>query len=216
MKLDYEAVVFDFDGVLVESNQIKHEAFSKIFCQYPEHYDEIMKYHYDHHMVDRYSKFEYILSNVLEIQDAHREELRQKWITDFRDYTRNEIIRCNYVVGAIELLDYLQNNSLLFVASATPQDELEIIIEKRGLGKYFKKIYGAPIKKDQVLMQIKTQQKLNDNEILFIGDSKEDYLASLESGVPFIGRKSDYEFLEAISFSNLKEINEYFIKEGKL
>ena len=64
-----KAIIFDFDGVLVESNHIKTEAFKELFQDYPQHLDEIVKYHVLNGGLSRYIKIQYIykkrLSNLL-------------------------------------------------------------------------------------------------------------------------------------------------------
>ena len=42
------AVVFDFDGVIIESGDIKTEAFLELFAAYPEHLPAIKRHHLDH------------------------------------------------------------------------------------------------------------------------------------------------------------------------
>ncbi len=42
-----KAILFDFDGVILESMDIKTKAFSKLFTKYPEYVDQIVKLHKD-------------------------------------------------------------------------------------------------------------------------------------------------------------------------
>jgi beta-phosphoglucomutase-like phosphatase (HAD superfamily) len=39
------AIVFDFDGVILESADIKTNAFRALFASYPEHVDQIVDFH---------------------------------------------------------------------------------------------------------------------------------------------------------------------------
>jgi phosphoglycolate phosphatase-like HAD superfamily hydrolase len=80
---------------------------------------------------------------------------------------------------------------MIYLVSATPQQELNDIIEARGLKKFFKNVYGAPIDKVEVLLRIMTNEKISANEILYIGDSPEDQKAARILGIKFIGRQSD-------------------------
>ena len=41
-----KAIIFDFDGVLVESTQIKTEAFRNLFSKWPDKVDEMVRYHF--------------------------------------------------------------------------------------------------------------------------------------------------------------------------
>ena len=55
-----KAILFDFDGVIVDSVDIKTIAFKELFSAFPEHSREIERYHLDHLGVSRYQKFEWI------------------------------------------------------------------------------------------------------------------------------------------------------------
>src|SRR5690606_22889470 len=39
------AVIFDFDGVILESVKVKTDAFKELFSDYPEHLEAIVAYH---------------------------------------------------------------------------------------------------------------------------------------------------------------------------
>ena len=43
-----EALVLDFDGVILESNHVKAETFRRLFSQYPQNAEAIVKLHRDH------------------------------------------------------------------------------------------------------------------------------------------------------------------------
>ena len=43
-----EAIVMDFDGVILESNGIKDDVFQEIFARYPDHLDAMMSFHQAH------------------------------------------------------------------------------------------------------------------------------------------------------------------------
>ena len=41
-----DAIFFDFDGVILESMNIKGWAFEKLFEKYPEHIEKIVEFHH--------------------------------------------------------------------------------------------------------------------------------------------------------------------------
>jgi beta-phosphoglucomutase-like phosphatase (HAD superfamily) len=61
-----KAIIFDFDGVIVESVDIKTKSFKKLFEPYGK---EIVKKVIEHHLkntgVSRFEKFNYIYKNIL-------------------------------------------------------------------------------------------------------------------------------------------------------
>jgi beta-phosphoglucomutase-like phosphatase (HAD superfamily) len=62
----YKTLVFDCDGVILDSNQIKTEAFNRVGLQFgSEAANELVSYHLQHGGVSRYQKFEYFWVDVL-------------------------------------------------------------------------------------------------------------------------------------------------------
>ena len=59
-----KAIIFDFDGVLVESAEIKTEAFRQLFSSFPDKVHEIVEYHKRNMGISRYVKFRYFYENI--------------------------------------------------------------------------------------------------------------------------------------------------------
>ncbi len=207
MKLP-KVIVLDFDGVIVESNEIKYSAFREVFKSYPQHMEEIIKYHKAYPAVDRYSKFNFIADNILKLSNS--ENIKKQWADDYSRLTRQAVVDCPFVFGALDFLEHF-GSDMLYLASATPSAELNIILEQRDLKKYFKKIYGAPLNKADVLKEIQKLENVLLEEMLFIGDSPSDQDAAIKANVPFIGRRSDSALTAQKLFGDLKQIQNYIL-----
>ncbi|MFH1581661.1 MAG: HAD family hydrolase [Pseudomonadota bacterium] len=207
------AIILDFDGVVIESNRIKHEAFSEIFSEYPEHYERMMAYHLARNHVDRHKKFKYFITEVL--GQPFDQALADKLAQRFAKLTREKIINSSYVEGALDLIREFAAQIPLYIASATPLDELMIILEARQLTPYFKGIYGAPKPKQEMFALIMQQEGIGPKDLLFIGDSPEDHEVAKSSGINFVGRVSDTKFNDPSvkSFKDVSEIKAYLSKE---
>jgi phosphoglycolate phosphatase-like HAD superfamily hydrolase len=95
------------------------------------------------------------------------------------------------VPGARALLEALSDRLDSWVVSATPQNELERIIEKRRLGHYFRGVHGAPPAKAETFATLLARHGLAPHEVLAIGDGLSDYRAAEAAGVHFVARSSD-------------------------
>jgi phosphoglycolate phosphatase-like HAD superfamily hydrolase len=206
------AIILDFDGVIVESNQIKHTAFSELFSQFPQYHDEIMAYHLRNNAVDRHKKFRFIMESIM--HETYSSDRAHAWSEQYSGMTRQKIIACPYVRGAEEFIRDLGRILPLFLASATPQDELNLILDERGMTGSFQGIYGAPLKKIKIFEEIARKSSLTPDEIIFIGDSREDFISARDFGCNFIGRISGYNFKDvpARCFQDLYEIKAYIIQ----
>jgi len=208
--LNFKVLVLDFDGVLVESNTIKHQAIAELF-KGDVHFDEIMAYHLNHNSVDRYQKFKHILTKKQ--KKAEDPVLEKKWALKFSELTRQKIIGAPLVKGS---LSFLQSFSKvpLYLVSATPLKELEIILKEKTMDSFFKKVYGAPLIKQNVFLEIAQTEKIAVKELLYIGDSYEDYRSAQVCGCQFIHRKSEHDMKEykGLTFDDMEQIKTYLMK----
>src|SRR5688500_11624263 len=70
------AVIFDFDGVILESANIKTEAFLTLFADHTEHREAIRGYHVRNVGISRFRKFEWIYSELLKTPLCEAESIR--------------------------------------------------------------------------------------------------------------------------------------------
>jgi len=188
-----KTIILDFDGVIVESLGVKIQAFRELFSDYPTQFEEIMNYLQAHNSISRYIKFEHIVKNIL--HQTYDEERKKELGTRFSRLVQQKVIECPYVTGAEEFLQYFAPRVPLYVASATPQEELEGIIRARGIQRYFKGIYGfPPWEKRQVVRKIMTEERLTPEDIAYVGDSHEDYKVAHETGIIFVARLNEEPF----------------------
>jgi phosphoglycolate phosphatase-like HAD superfamily hydrolase len=182
-----KAVIFDFDGVIVESADIKTQAFLDLFAEYPQHRARILRHHLDNLGISRFRKFDWIYSELLRRPLSADE--KERLGSAFSGLVLNKVLTCELVPGALASLEALRAaNRTLFVASGTPQEELEIIIERRGLGSFFAEIWGTPTTKVEIISSILSRFQLDKMEVVLVGDGLSDFNAASEAGIPFIAR----------------------------
>ena len=186
MAVKPEVLVFDFDGVILESADIKTRAFRELFSAYPDKVDKIVAYHEANAGISRFKKFRHIYRHMLGKPLGQEEErtLGER----FAALVVEEVIRCPFVPGALEFLQAHSHEHALFVASGTPEDELRRLVAARDLTVLFRGVYGAPKEKSAILEEILATTKTPRAALLFIGDGRSDYEAAKAAGVEFIGR----------------------------
>src|SRR5262245_1160354 len=93
------AIVFDFDGVILESVDVKTRAFAALFETFTGHKESIVAYHLENLGISRYRKFEHIYGNILHMpfSEATKNELDRR----FRELIFNEIRNCPFVPGVV-------------------------------------------------------------------------------------------------------------------
>lgn len=180
------AIALDCDGVLLESFDVKTRAFRELFADRPAHVEAIVGYHLANGGTSRYDKFRYIYEHILHqpLSAQAEAQLGER----FAALVVDEVIRSPFVRGAEAFLREYAARWPLFIASGTPQDELHLIIERRGLQRYFRGVYGSPRRKVEILRAVLAAHGWQPAELLFVGDAANDWQAAAETGVSFIGR----------------------------
>jgi HAD superfamily hydrolase (TIGR01549 family) len=213
-KQNLPIIILDFDGVILESVDVKTRAFRELFSFTPKHVDEIVDFHLQYGGMSRFDKFRYFYKNILKepLSDKQYDFLCNR----FSELVFDGVLRSTFVPGAKNFLKHFSTKTSLFVVSATPASELTEIIRQRGLLDYFKAIYGAPRTKQECIEEILMNIDCLKENAIFVGDALNDYKAAKKAGVHFIGRVrsgsinifKEYDDVEIV-VSDLDEIRTY-------
>jgi len=182
------AVILDFDGVVLESADIKTEAFRELFADRPRHVDAIVAYHLANAGISRFVKFDWIYQELLHepLSEAERLALSER----FSAIALHRVLTCPFVPGARDAIAALSGRIPVFVASGTPQAELELIVERRGLAGRFARVWGSPTTKEQAIRAVLGECSLAAADVVFVGDGQSDLAAAQASGACFVARSA--------------------------
>lgn len=181
-----QAIFFDFDGVILESVDIKGWAFGKLFQGYPEHVDQIVAFHHANGGMSRFDKFRHIYRNILQ-KPLLNEEFK-RLCEDFSNLVYHRVLKCDFVPGSIEFLQKYYDKIKFFIISGTPQDEMIKIVNAKGLNQYFEGVFGSPTLKGVWAKRIIKEKNLNATKVIFVGDALSDYHAAKENNLYFVAR----------------------------
>jgi len=207
-----KAVVFDFDGVILESAGVKTDAFCALYESYgPSVVEKVLAHHLANLGVSRFKKFEWIANNILDKPLAKEESVALG--ERFSALALERVIAAPFVRGADAALAALAPRLPLMVASGTPQDELDHIVDARGLRKFFCEVHGTPREKPVILRAIMAERRLAPSEVLFVGDGLTDHSAARATDVAFLARDTaelhdEWVKLAARRVADLQELPE--------
>ena len=182
--MEIKNIIFDFDGVILNSHRVKTSAFEDIFKKYGNSIAKKAKeYHLKHTGKSRYLKFHFIVRKIL----------KQKTSTDVINKLNNEFSKyCDAKILKLKvskyLLKYLKKNyrdKNFFISTGTPQKNILKLIKKIKNEKFFKSIHGSPSNKVDHINKILSKYK-NRSKTIFIGDSIIDYNAAQKCGIIFL------------------------------
>ena len=209
-----KAIIFDFDGVILNSTDIKTNAFKNIFKKkYSKQLPQILEHHHNHLGISRSNKIKLYFEKIIGIKLSNRQ--LNKYTNIFSSYCINRILRCKFIPGAKKFILNSFTNYDFFISSGTPTKELRFICKERKIDKYFKEIFGSPQKKTTHIKKIMKKYNLKPNEIIFIGDGYSDYQAANFTNLFFIGinYKKNLNIVDRILIKDFNKLN--YILENK-
>ena len=187
----YSSIIFDCDGVILDSNRVKTEGFRYASSSYGnEASSALVDYHISNGGVSRYLKFLYFLESIVphyayELAPENPQEAMKKLLSAYAQSVRSGLMQCAVADGLKELREATRGARWLIV-SGGDQEELRAIFAARGLASYFDGgIMGSPATKDEIFDREKNRGNITEHA-LFLGDSRYDYQAAKRAGLDFI------------------------------
>lgn len=203
-------LVLDFDGVILESNEVKTQAFRDVFAQFPEHYETMMSYHKAHMSATRFAKFDHLLERLGRYGDT---TLRAEIAADFSRRTLERMKTVPFVPGAESFLLEMSARLPVYLASVTPAEDLAVILDQRKLRGWFRGVYGCPPwTKLDAIRDVLRREGCSPHQAILVGDSAGDQRAAAEASVEFLARDSGLSFDEPVPgvvFSDLNVAADY-------
>jgi phosphoglycolate phosphatase-like HAD superfamily hydrolase len=180
---DYQTLVFDCDGVVLNSNKVKTDGFYKAALPYGEAAAlALVEYHVANGGISRYKKFDWFLHNVVVNKNGPKFE---QLLDNYAIEVRQGLFNCEIADGLFELREKTNHANWLIV-SGGQQEELRDVFAARGLAELFNGgIFGSPDSKDEILAREVSFNNIG-KRALFLGDSRYDHVASTAANLDFI------------------------------
>lgn len=192
---DYDIYIFDCDGVILDSNQLKIDAMEIALTTELENNDKIyecINYFRNNFGQSRFHHVSHFLDNVTKVPEFNKKNLEQRILNNFSNQCSQLYLKANLTPGIKLFLESCKGKK--YVASGSEQAELIKVFKQLGLDVYFNGIFGSPTKKTDIITSILEEEK-NTNAVM-IGDSESDMLSATKNNIDFIFYSP---------FSNVKE-----------
>ena len=187
--LSYQCMFFDFDGVVLESGDIKTEAFIELYHGLGIE-AEVEEYHLANQGVSRFRKFKWIAENLL--SQTYTQEMGKELGDCFSLLVKQKVIAAPFVAGFSEMMDCIAAEDIYCViASGTPDSELKSIVKELNIGHWWHEIHGSPAKKEEIVQDVLSRKGFDRSRCLFCGDASTDHEAAQMTSVDFYARLTD-------------------------
>ena len=183
---EYKTLVFDCDGVVLNSNQLKIQAYYDVAIKFGANKTQaqaLVDYHVKLGGISRYPKFEYFLHEIM--QQAVTEQAMQALLDSFTKEVKRLLTDCEIAPDLMRVRE-ANPHAKWMIISGGDQAELRDIFQQRGIDKLFDAgIFGSPDNKDVILARELDAVNIVE-PALFIGDSRYDHQASTNAGLDFV------------------------------
>ncbi|MFH4893836.1 HAD family hydrolase [Vibrio diabolicus] len=182
---NYEVYIFDCDGVILDSNQLKIEAMKnalEVYFPGQDLIDECVDYFRHNFGKSRFHHVAHFLDSILDIEEEQRGELERLILADFSKQCRSLYLTAGLTPGFIAFLEQCKGKR--YVASGSEQSELRDVFVQRGLDVHFDGVFGSPRPKTELIQRILKQEQ-NTNAVMF-GDAESDMLSAQQNHIDFV------------------------------
>ena len=185
------AVIFDMDGVIVNSEPLHHMAYKKMFEEFK---IDVSNTLYESFTGQSTSSICKQLCEIFNLKESSNDLVVSKR-KHFKIIFENDS-SFQMIDGALELIkNYFNNNLTLVLASSASMINIDRIFKKFDLNKFFKaKISGADLKESkpnpEIFIKAANLSGFKKDECLVIEDSTSGIIAAKSAGIYCVGYNS--------------------------
>lgn len=184
---EYKVILWDFDGVIMDSMPIRRLGFEKVLQYYPPiQVAELLKFHEHNGGLSRYVKFRYFFEKIRNEPIAEAQILALA--NQFSEIMLGLLLDKNLLItDSVNFIKHNPKNQEMHIVSGSDGAELKQICESLNLNFFFKTINGSPTPKKEIVRQLTSSKGYTAKDFVLIGDSINDWEAAQTNGIDFCG-----------------------------
>lgn len=192
---NYDVYIFDCDGVILDSNQLKIDAMHNALLPIISDIEKVticVDYFRDNFGRSRFHHVDVFVNEFLGLKESEKEPIKTAVLKGYSSQCKALYLSADLTPKVLNFVSGLQGHK--YIASGSEQQELRDVFKERGLDTYFDGIFGSPTKKSDLIKEI--LNKHNSVTGVMFGDAISDYEGAELNHIDFIGY---------LPFSNVKE-----------
>ena len=200
-----KTILWDFDGVILDSMKIKGDGFVKLFSSYGVENTKLLEsYHYSNGGISRFKKIRYFYNCILKVEVSEEKVLELS--NEFANIISPRLFEKNALI--LETVEFIKKNYKKYnfhIVSGAEHEELNLLCKNFELDRYFLSIDGSPTEKKLLVKNILEKRAYLKSETILIGDSINDYNAAMDNEITFFG----YNNIELIDQNYIHSFSEF-------
>lgn len=175
-------VVFDFDGTLCDSADVKTSAFYELYLDErgPDFAAAVQTFHLANAGISRYDKIRHVERHL--IGRPPSDERVNEVADRFSKLVEDAVVASPLFDGVLEYLTSNRSDIRNAIASATPTEELRRIASRKKISGFFDAIEGSPRSKSDILAGFAARYELAPAQIVMVGDQPSDAQGARSAG----------------------------------
>lgn len=187
---EYPIVVFDLDGVIVDSNELKVDCVRAAFDDFPkelvDEFDVEFRHTFGRSRREHFAAF-HRTSVERGLADEDFDAFYAHYAGGYASLLAERYPQAPLCAHADRLISALSAPGiLLYVATGTLTAEAVQVLERGGLLGSFYAVLGGEEPKAARLSEILARNGVDGSDVVLVGDSRQDVLAADEAGVDFL------------------------------
>mgnify|MGYP005866449837 CR=1 FL=1 len=180
-----KTIFWDFDGVLMNSNQVRDQGFIEVLKDFPDsQVNQLMEFHQANGGLSRYVKFRHFFEEIR--GERITDEEVKEWADKFSKIMLNLLVDKNLLIE--ETISFVRNHHqkyTMHIVSGSDGNELNQICIGIEIDHFFKSIEGSPTPKIELVANILKKENYDEYQCVLIGDSINDYEAANQNKIHF-------------------------------
>jgi phosphoglycolate phosphatase-like HAD superfamily hydrolase len=180
-----QGILFDFDGVIMDSMELKLDSFCHALERFRFSREDIKA------VQDRYtglSRHKILLLIYEELSGQSITDSIQAELSDrFTDHDERSRPLMSPVPGTMQFLEAVHSRFYTAIVTGNPDDVIKRTVAFYQLGNYFDAVCGSPRSKQEIIEELIAGQNIDRDKFIFIGDGKTDQDAAEACDIRFVG-----------------------------